>query len=92
MRMRTRIVPILALMAAATATGMKAQTEVAAYQPGVTEEGITYFLPHTRLLVAVTATKTTHEPGEYARFARSYLRLTNVPLTAYDQWTITRLR
>lgn len=89
MRMRTRIISLIALLAATTATGMKAQTEVAAYQPGVTEEGITYFLPHTRLLVAVTATKTTHEPGEYARFARSYLRLANVPLVAYDQWAIT---
>ncbi len=90
--MRTRILISLLLMTATLTSGLKAQTEVYPYQPGVTEDGITYFLPHTRLLVAVTATKTTHTPGEYAKFARNFLRLNNVPLEAYDEWAISSIQ
>ena len=83
-----RLFTCLALCVALT-TGMNAQTEVSTYQPGITTDGITYFLPQTRLLVTVTATKTTHTPGEYARFARNFLRINDAPLEAYDEWAIT---
>ncbi len=86
--MKKQLLLSLALLTMAAA-GAQAQTEVQTYTPGVTAEGITYFLPHTRLLVSVTATKTTHTPGEYARFAQRYLRIGNVPTTAYDEWAIT---
>lgn len=65
-----------------------AQTEVRNYQPGITEEGVTYFLPHTRLLISVTARKTTLIPGEYAAYAQKYLRLKNVPRENTDQWEL----
>lgn len=69
----------------------KAQTEVTAYQPGITEEGITYFLPSTQVRVVVTATKTHHTPGEFCQYAERYLRLKDVPQTAYDEWVITNI-
>ncbi len=68
-----------------------AQTEVAAYQPGVTTDGITYFLPRTCLRVAVTARHTRHEPGEFCAYAERYLRLKGVTQTAYDTWTIEKV-
>ena len=86
--MKKFILSSLVLMAAATA-GVQAQTEVTPYTPGVTAEGITYFLPHTRLHITVTATKTTHTPGEYARFAQRYLRLADVTTAPYDEWSLT---
>ena len=65
-----------------------AQTEVTAYKPGITTEGITYFLPQTRVRVKVTARKTHYEAGEYCEYAERYLRLKDVPQTAYDEWEI----
>lgn len=71
---------------------LKAQTEVTAYQPGITDEGITYFLPVTQVRVFVTAKKVHHEPGEFCEYAERYLRLKNVPQTAYDEWQITDIK
>lgn len=71
--------------------GSNAQTEVTAYQPGITEEGITYFLPATQVRVVITATKKHHTPGEYCQYAERYLRLKDVPQAAYDEWTITNV-
>lgn len=65
-----------------------AQTDVRNYQPGITEEGVTYFLPHTRLLISVTARKTTYTPGEYSAYAQKYLRLKNVTRETTDQWEL----
>lgn len=74
-----------------SACAMQAQTEVTTYQPGITPEGITYFLPVTQVRVVVTATKTHHTPGEMAAYAARYLRLNNVTQTAYDSWKIDRV-
>lgn len=65
-----------------------AQTDVRSYQPGITDEGVTYFLPHTRLLISVTARKTTFTPGEYSAYAEKYLRLKNVPRETTDLWEL----
>lgn len=65
-----------------------AQTEITTYQPGITSDGITYFLPNTCVRVVVTTTKTHYTPGEFAEYAARYLKLNNVPLTAYDEWKI----
>lgn len=73
-----------ALLAATT----QAQTEVSQYVPGVTAEGITYFLPRTALHVTVKARRTVYTPGEYARYAERYLRLTNVGQTPSETWTL----
>lgn len=69
-----------------------AQTEVGAYRPGITEEGITYFLPTTRVRVVVTARKAHYIPGEFCAYAERYLRLNNVPQTPYDEWEITDIK
>ena len=88
MKSATLLAALPLSLLALTAT---AQTEVAAYQPGVTADGITYFLPRTCLRVAVTARHTRHEPGEFCAYAERYLRLKDVPQTAYDTWTIEKV-
>lgn len=70
----------------------KAQTQVSPYQPGITPDGITYLLPSTSFRVVVTTTKTHHTPGEFCHYANRFLRLTNVPLTPYDEWAITDIK
>lgn len=68
---------------------LSAQTEVVPYQPGVTEDGITYFLPATHLQITVTATRKSYAPGEYAQYAQRYLRLSDAVQSPYDEWTVT---
>ena len=86
--MKMKRFTIITAAAALLSLGAKAQTEVTAYTPGLTEDGITYFLPATSLRVVLTATKTHHTPGEFCEYAERYLRLKDVPQTAYDTWTI----
>lgn len=74
---------------AAIALSLSAQTEVTPYQPGVTEDGITYFLPTTHLQITVTATRKSYTPGEYAQYAQRYLKLKDAVQSPYDEWTIT---
>lgn len=83
---------ILLATSALLGLGAMAQTEVTAYKPGITDEGITYFLPQTRVRVVVTATKKHHEPGEYCEYAERFLRLKDVTLTAYDEWEIKNVK
>lgn len=71
---------------------VKAQTEVSDYKPGVTEDGITYFLPTTRVRVVVTAQKKHHVPGEFCAYAERYLRIKDAPQTAYDEWKILDIK
>ena len=66
------------------ALGMNAQTEVNPYRPGLTTDGITYFLPNTSLHLTVTAKRVTHVPGEFCKYAERYLRLKEVTMDAYD--------
>ena len=68
-----------------------AQTDIREYQAGITEEGITYFLPHTQVRVIVHATKTHYHPGEFCEYAKRYLRLNNVPQSEYDKWDIENI-
>lgn len=68
---------------------LPAQTEVEPYKPGITEEGITYFLPTTHLQVVVTATRQSYTPGEYAPYARRYLRTNDAIQAPYDEWNVT---
>lgn len=69
----------------------KAQTEIAPYQPGITPEGITYFLPKTALHFTLTATRVVHTPGEYAAYAKRYLRVNDAPQMPYEEWSIDQL-
>lgn len=68
-----------------------AQTEVAPFRPGVTTDGVSYFLPKTRLHLAIEATQVTHTPGEYAPFAELFLRVNDAPQTTYESWTVNTL-
>lgn len=70
---------------------LSAQTEVAEFFPGVTTDGISYFLPKTRLHITVEATCTTHTPGEYAPYAAAFLRLNDVTEKTHESWTLTHL-
>ena len=65
-----------------------AQTEVTTYTPGVTAEGITYFLPRTEFVIRVTATVIHYIPGDFRPYAERYLRLNDIPREAYDSWQI----
>lgn len=69
-----------------------AQTQVAPYRPGLTPEGITYFLPKTSVRIVLEVEHTHTEPGEYARYAERYLRLKDVAIQPTDKWTITSAR
>ena len=77
-----------AILAATFCTALFAQTEVTDYRPGVTAEGITYFLPKTAFHVTVTAQRVVHHPGEYCQYAERYLRLRDVPQQQYEEWAI----
>lgn len=63
-----------------------------AYQPGVTQDGVAYWLPKTMITVTVTAQKQTFKPGEFSRYAERYLRLSDVKDKAEEVWTITDVR
>ncbi len=79
---------LLTLCLLAASFGMRAQTEVSTYKPGVTIDGVTYFLPRTALRITVEAEKTVVTPGEFAKYAFRYLRLQGVPTEASTTWTI----
>lgn len=70
---------------------VKAQTEVSAYTPGVTAEGVTYYLPKTALKITVIASAKTITPGDFKDFAERYLRLNNVPQTTTTTWKIDKV-
>lgn len=67
---------------------VQAQTIVEEYAPGVTAEGITYFLPETHIRLVLTATRRVHSPGEYAFFAERYLGINDAPTEKYEEWTL----
>lgn len=66
---------ILLATSALLGWGAMAQTEVNAYQPGITDEGITYFLPQTRVRVVVTATKSTTSQASSANMLTDFCAL-----------------
>lgn len=72
--------------------GVVAQTEVSSFRPGVTLDGVNYFLPKTRLRVALVAEKTVTRPGEFAAYANRYLRLTDVPQEESTTWSLKTLQ
>lgn len=67
---------------------LTAQTSVTEYKPGLTESGITYFLPQTRLHVTITAQRTTYHPGEFCQYAERFLRINDVEKTERDEWEL----
>lgn len=55
-----------------------AQTDITTYQPGVSTEGATYYLPKTIINVSLTIEKKVYTPGELSQYADRYLRINNV--------------
>ncbi|MBR1801354.1 MAG: DUF4831 family protein [Bacteroidaceae bacterium] len=76
---------------ALAALPVAAQTEIERFQPGVTLEGVNYFLPKTVFEVVLTAEKAVTKPGEFAAYADRYLRLKDVPTVESTQWTLKSL-
>ena len=68
-----------------------AQTEVEVFRPGVTLDGVNYFLPKTTFRIVLVAEKTVTVPGEFASYADRYLRQKDVPTTEYVTWTLKSL-
>ena len=69
-----------------------AQTSTSSYQPGVTPEGMVYFLPKTAVRVVVQVEKTTYTPGEFCKYADRYLRLKDVSSESSVSYRMTDLR
>lgn len=82
-RIYTLFVGLLTLVVPITA-----QTEVTTYKPGVTPDGVTYYLPRTAFAISVKLKKTTYTPGEFQPYASAYLRMPNVPAEPTTQWKI----
>lgn len=70
----------IAIVSALLLGGMAsyAQTTVSNYTPGVTAEGVVYYLPKTVINVNVTVEKTIYTPGELCQYADRYLRISNI--------------
>lgn len=67
---------------------MMAQTQVSEYRPGMTAEGVVYYLPKTTVEIAVRVERTTYTPGEFCKYADKYLRINNVREDSYDTYKI----
>lgn len=78
------ILTLIALMAQASS----AQTSTSAYRPGVTPEGVVYYLPKTAIRVAVRVEKTTYTPGDFAKYANRYMRLGDVEADAKTEYRV----
>lgn len=57
---------------------LQAQPETTPMQAGRTPEGLVYFLPKTAIRLTLLVEKKTYKPGEFAKYAEKYLRLTDV--------------
>lgn len=71
------------------AFAVSASAQTTQYAPGVNAEGVTYFLPVTKLDVRITAVRTVYTPGEFARYAERYLRLSGISDVPAESWEIT---
>jgi len=69
-----------------------AQTEVSDFVPGISQEGVKYFLPQTALRVTVVAEKTVTTPGNLNKYAFRYLRLKDVPTEPQTHWAIQDIK
>lgn len=83
---------ILGLALCLSVSGIQAQTEVTAFVPGSTLEGVSYFLPKTAFRVIVITEKTVTKPGDFCKYANRYLRLPNVPTEESVVWSIRSIK
>jgi len=69
-----------------------AQTALSQYTPGVTSDGVVYFLPKTAIKLSVLVEKTTYTPGDFCRYAQRYLRMTDVPQAHSTSYRVVSIR
>lgn len=69
-----------------------AQTSLVQYRPGMTAEGVVYYLPKTAVRVSVLVEKTTYQPGDFARYAQRYLRLNDVSLESSTSYRVVSVQ
>ena len=90
-RLIVRVIAILFTIHCSLFTST-AQTSTSAYQPGVTPDGMVYFLPKTAVRVVVQIEKTSYTPGDFCKYADRYLRLKDVSSEPSVSYRITKLR
>ena len=69
-----------------------AQTTVQSYRPGVTTDGVVYYLPQTELKITVTATRTTLHPGDFHNYAQRFMRINDATHKEQTQWRIDKVQ
>lgn len=79
---------LLAVFVALYALGVNAQTEIEPFVPGVTTDGVRYFLPRTAFRVVIIVEKTVTIPGNLNKYAYKYLHLQNVPTQTTTEYRI----
>lgn len=88
----TRIMKkLLFIIAVLTAAPCLAQTEVNSFFAGA-NEGVTYYLPDTKLEITVNTACITRTPGEFNRYAERYLRINNAIASADSYWELTDVK
>lgn len=70
------------------AQGALAQPESTQMQAGRTADGVVYFLPKTAVHFRLLIEKRTYTPGQFARYAERYLRLSEVSDTPEESYSI----
>lgn len=71
---------------------LSAQTAISTYQPGVTSEGVVYFLPKTAINITIQVEKATYTPGDFCKYAERYLRIKDVAQEPSVEYHITNIR
>jgi hypothetical protein len=75
-----------------TCSSSFSQTVVNPYSPGVTPQGITYFLPRTVLRATVQVERTTYQPGDFCKYAERYLKMSDVECDPVITFKINSIR
>lgn len=84
-----KILIIAALISAPTF--MMGQTRVTSGVMQGKEYGVTYTLPKTKIELTVDAVQEVYTPGEFSKYASSYLHLEDVRLNPYSIWKINNV-
>ena len=64
-----------------------AQTDISSFFSG-TSEGVTYFLPDTKINITVEACCVTRTPGEFSSYAERFLHIKNAMTEPGNSWEI----
>lgn len=73
---------------ALTSSLAMAQTKVTTGVMRGKEYGVAYTLPKTNIQLTLTATKHIYTPGEFSKYASTYLHLENVDFSPKTYWTL----